>query len=111
MTTTSISLIPMDCAVIPPTPKLARLRVCSLAAGAPPGPKCLRLFGHRSDESAGRRVAGALPSLVSRLDQVATQHGMARDELELLGFSQGAITVAWRRLRTPRRLWRHGADR
>ena len=40
------------------------------------------------------RVVGALPSLVSRVDQVATQHGVARDKLVLPGFSQGAIMVA-----------------
>ena len=37
------------------------------------------------------RVAGALPALLSRLDQVAAEHDVARDELVLLAFSQGAI--------------------
>lgn len=38
-----------------------------------------------------RRVAGALPRMLKRLDDVAKQHGVARDHLVLLGFSQGAI--------------------
>jgi phospholipase/carboxylesterase len=38
-----------------------------------------------------RRVAGALPRLIKRLDQLAQDHGVAREDLVLLGFSQGAI--------------------
>lgn len=38
-----------------------------------------------------RRVAGALPALVDRLDRVAADRGIAREDLVVLGFSQGAI--------------------
>jgi phospholipase/carboxylesterase len=38
-----------------------------------------------------RRVAGALPRMLKRLDDLARQHGVAREDLVLLGFSQGAI--------------------
>jgi phospholipase/carboxylesterase len=38
-----------------------------------------------------RRVAGALPRMLDRLDRLAVEHGVARDDLVLLGFSQGAI--------------------
>jgi phospholipase/carboxylesterase len=38
-----------------------------------------------------RRVAGALPALVDRLDRLAADRGIAREDLVLLGFSQGAI--------------------
>jgi phospholipase/carboxylesterase len=38
-----------------------------------------------------RRVAGALPALVDRLDRLAADRGVAREDLVLLGFSQGAI--------------------
>ena len=44
-----------------------------------------------TEDDRPQRVAGALPALLSRLDQVAAQHGVARDDLVLLGFSQGAI--------------------
>lgn len=37
------------------------------------------------------RVAGALPRLIARLDGLAQDRGMAREQLVLLGFSQGAI--------------------
>jgi phospholipase/carboxylesterase len=37
------------------------------------------------------RVREALPSLLLRLDAMASDRGVARDELVLLGFSQGAI--------------------
>jgi phospholipase/carboxylesterase len=37
------------------------------------------------------RVAEALPALLGRLNQLADQHGVARNDLVLLGFSQGAI--------------------
>jgi phospholipase/carboxylesterase len=37
------------------------------------------------------RVAAALPSLATRLDDLAGRHGVSRDDLVLLGFSQGAI--------------------
>jgi len=38
-----------------------------------------------------RRVAGALPRMLERLDELARQHGVQRNDLVLLGFSQGAI--------------------
>lgn len=38
-----------------------------------------------------RRVAGALPRLVEQLDRLAEERGVAREDLVLLGFSQGAI--------------------
>ncbi|TAJ79649.1 MAG: hypothetical protein EPO45_03725 [Sphingobium sp.] len=38
-----------------------------------------------------QRVIQALPPLIGLLDGIAAEHGMARDELVLLGFSQGAI--------------------
>lgn len=38
-----------------------------------------------------RRVAGALPRLVERLDRLASEQGVAREDLVLVGFSQGAI--------------------
>jgi phospholipase/carboxylesterase len=38
-----------------------------------------------------RRVAGALPVLIERLDQLARDRNVAREDLVLLGFSQGAI--------------------
>ncbi|SFG45110.1 phospholipase/carboxylesterase [Novosphingobium sp. CF614] len=38
-----------------------------------------------------RRVANALPRMIQRLDQLAQDHGVAREDLVLLGFSQGAI--------------------
>jgi phospholipase/carboxylesterase len=38
-----------------------------------------------------RRVAGALPRLLDRLDRLGSEHGVAREDLVLLGFSQGAI--------------------
>lgn len=37
------------------------------------------------------RVAGALPGLLRRLDRLAEGYGLARRDLVLLGFSQGAI--------------------
>jgi phospholipase/carboxylesterase len=37
------------------------------------------------------RVAEALPSLVDRLDRLAKDRSLKRDDLVLLGFSQGAI--------------------
>jgi phospholipase/carboxylesterase len=37
------------------------------------------------------RVAEALPSLVDRLDKLARDRGLRREDLLLLGFSQGAI--------------------
>lgn len=37
------------------------------------------------------RIAEALPSLVGRLDRLAKERGMKREDLVLLGFSQGAI--------------------
>jgi phospholipase/carboxylesterase len=37
------------------------------------------------------RVAEALPSLIGRLDLLAEERGLAREEMVLLGFSQGAI--------------------
>jgi len=37
------------------------------------------------------RVAAALPALLAQLDRIAAQRGIGRDELVLLGFSQGAI--------------------
>lgn len=41
------------------------------------------------------RVAGALPLLLDRLDRLAAAHGVTRDDLVLVGFSQGAImTIA-----------------
>lgn len=38
-----------------------------------------------------RRILNGLASLLDRLDRVAAEHGVAREELLLLGFSQGAI--------------------
>jgi phospholipase/carboxylesterase len=38
-----------------------------------------------------RRVAGALPRMIKRLDELAKEHDVAREDLVLLGFSQGAI--------------------
>lgn len=37
------------------------------------------------------RVAAALPGLLRRSDRIAAERGIAREELVLLGFSQGAI--------------------
>jgi len=37
------------------------------------------------------RVAGALPSLLRRLDRLASERDVRRDDVVLLGFSQGAI--------------------
>jgi phospholipase/carboxylesterase len=37
------------------------------------------------------RVASALPRLLDRLDRLAHDHGTTREDLVLLGFSQGAI--------------------
>lgn len=42
-----------------------------------------------------QRVMQALPPLIALLDGIAAEHGVARDDLVLLGFSQGAImTIA-----------------
>jgi phospholipase/carboxylesterase len=38
-----------------------------------------------------RRVAQSIPKLVGQLDAVARDYGVAREEMVLLGFSQGAI--------------------
>jgi phospholipase/carboxylesterase len=39
------------------------------------------------------RVAAALPTLLVRFDEFAASRGVARDQLVLLGFSQGAIMI------------------
>jgi phospholipase/carboxylesterase len=44
-----------------------------------------------TDENRPVRVAGAIPPLLDRLDRLARQRGIAREDLVLLGFSQGAI--------------------
>jgi len=46
-----------------------------------------------TDADRPLRVAGAIPSLLRRLDAVADRHGVARHDLVLAGFSQGAIMV------------------
>jgi phospholipase/carboxylesterase len=58
--------------------------------GGDPGRQWFSVAGvteaNRSD-----RIAAALPPLLARLDALSASHGVARDELVLLGFSQGAI--------------------
>lgn len=44
-----------------------------------------------TEENRPARAAAALEQLLPRLDQLAGARGMLRDELVLLGFSQGAI--------------------
>lgn len=44
-----------------------------------------------TEANRSERTAAAMPKLIARLDQIAAGHGIDRDELILLGFSQGAI--------------------
>ena len=44
-----------------------------------------------TEENRPARTAAALPPLLARLDQLASQRNIPRDELIILGFSQGAI--------------------
>jgi phospholipase/carboxylesterase len=44
-----------------------------------------------TDADRPRRVANALPALLERLDRLARSRDMRREELVLLGFSQGAM--------------------
>jgi phospholipase/carboxylesterase len=44
-----------------------------------------------TEANRGARVSAALPTMVQMLDGVARDHGVQRDDLILLGFSQGAI--------------------
>lgn len=44
-----------------------------------------------SEADRPQRVLAALPSLLKLLDKLATEHDLAREDLVLLGFSQGAI--------------------
>jgi phospholipase/carboxylesterase len=46
-----------------------------------------------TEANRSRRVLGAVPALLDRLDQLAAERGVAREDLLLLGFSQGAIMV------------------
>jgi phospholipase/carboxylesterase len=58
--------------------------------GAPTGRQWFSVSGVTEADRA-RRVADALPRLLDRLDRLAMDHDVARDDLVLLGFSQGAI--------------------
>ncbi|TCP32441.1 hypothetical protein [Sphingomonas sp. BK235] len=57
------------------------------------GPRGRQWFSIASVTEADRprRVAGALPRLINRLDRLAADRGVDRHALTLLGFSQGAI--------------------
>jgi phospholipase/carboxylesterase len=44
-----------------------------------------------TEASRPARVAAALPALIAKLDTIAAERGIARDDIILLGFSQGAI--------------------
>jgi phospholipase/carboxylesterase len=46
-----------------------------------------------TDADRSQRVARALPGLLERLDQLARSRDMRREDLVLLGFSQGAMMV------------------
>lgn len=54
------------------------------------GRQWFSVSGVTEADRAGR-VAAALPRLAARLDRLAKHHDVARDDLVLLGFSQGAI--------------------
>lgn len=44
-----------------------------------------------TEANRSRRVLDAVPPLLDRLDRLAAERGVAREDLVLLGFSQGAI--------------------
>lgn len=44
-----------------------------------------------TDANRAERIAAALPPLLDRLDRLARERGLAREDIVLLGFSQGAI--------------------
>jgi phospholipase/carboxylesterase len=46
-----------------------------------------------TEADRSRRVVDAVPALLNRLDQLAAERGVPREDLLLLGFSQGAIMM------------------
>lgn len=81
------------CAALAPLAAIAEITAldgCEAFDGGSRGRQWFSVSGLTEIERP-RRVAGALPGLLRRLDRLAADRGAARDDLVLVGFSQGAI--------------------
>ncbi|CAN5174224.1 esterase [soil metagenome] len=80
-------------AALAPLTSIAEVIALDGSAPFDAAPTGRQWFSVRGVTEADRpqRVSAALPQLLDRLDRLAAEHGVARDDLVLLGFSQGAI--------------------
>jgi phospholipase/carboxylesterase len=77
-------------APLQPIAEVIALDGCEAFDGGGPGRQWFSVSGV-TEADRPRRIAGALPRLIKRLDQLAREHNVAREDFVLLGFSQGAM--------------------